>query len=489
MTEPVFPEGILSLDRSGPIPLSEQIYRGFRDAVRTGLLAQGAKLPSTRRLAASLDVARNTVNAAYELLQAEGVITLRAGAAPRISEDLPPEGSLGNRIDAGVQLDLSARGRHLSANVRGDGWATRHGALQPGAPALDCFPYEEWARHLRRAARMERGPDLQYRNYSGVPALKEQLARHLASERGVRAQPDQILVTSSMQASLSLLSLALSEPGDNAWLEEPGYLGARTAFHVAGLNVHPLPVDHMGADADRLLSSGVPPRLIYVTPSHQYPLGTRMPLGRRLALLEATRSAGAVILEDDYDSEFLFEGRPVAALYGLAEEGQVIYLGTFSKSLLPGLRLAYCVVPSGLVQSLQQLMRNMGCAASVQVQVALAQFIDSGAYQKHLKLIRKIYEERGTLLVKTLKERLGNRVDVDLPNGNVQVAMLFRENVDDVAFARAMQERGFSVSPLSNCYQGNIRKPGLIIGFADATPRQINDGVNTLGDLLDEVSV
>ncbi|MEM8703938.1 MAG: PLP-dependent aminotransferase family protein, partial [Pseudomonadota bacterium] len=294
-------------------------------------------------------------------------------------------------------------------------------------------------------------------------------------------------VTSSMQASLSLLSMALSEPGDNAWLEEPGYLGAKTAFHVAGLNVHPLPVDHMGADVDRLLSSGVRPRLIYVTPSHQYPLGTRMPLGRRLSLLEATRSAGAVILEDDYDSEFLFEGRPVAALYGLADEGQVIYLGTFSKSLLPGLRLSYCVVPSGLVQSLQQLMRNMGCAASVQVQVALAQFIDSGAYQKHLKLIRRIYEERGALMVRTLKDRLGNRVDVDMPNGNVQVAMLFREPVDDVAFAQAMQERGFSVSPLSNCYQGDARQPGLIIGFADATPRQIHDGVNTIGDLMEEL--
>lgn len=485
MTEPVFPEGILTLERSGRVPLAEQIYRGFRDAVRSGLLVSGTRLPSTRRLASTLDVARNTVNAAYDLLQAEGIISVKAGAAPRITEGFPLEGNTGIRVAPAFKSNLSGRGLAMSTNVRGEAWASRDGALQPGAPALDCFPYEEWARCLRRAARMERSPDLQYRNYSGVPVLKEQLSRHLAAERGVRTEPAQILITSSMQASLSLLSMALSDPGDEAWLEEPGYLGARTAFQVAGLSIRQLPVDDQGADAERMPATGVSPKLIYVTPSHQYPLGVRMPLGRRLSLLEATRSAGAVILEDDYDSEFLFSGRPVAALYGLAEEGQVVYLGTFSKSLMPGLRLSYCVVPPQLVEPFQQLMRNMGCAASVQIQVALAQFMDSGAYKKHLKHIRKIYAERGALLVRTLNERLGNRVEVEAPSGNVQVAMMFREQVDDNALATAMQERGFAVSPLGNCYQGKERKSGLIIGFADANARQITQGVNTLGTLLD----
>ncbi len=486
MTEPVFPEGILTLDRSGQVSLAEQIYRSFREAVRSGLLVSGTRLPSTRRLAASLDVARNTVNAAYDLLEAEGIITLKTGAAPRITEGLPPEGSPGTRVAPRIRTELSRRGLAMSANVRGDAWANRHGTLQPGAPALDCFPYEEWARCLRRAARMERSADLQYRNYSGVPALQEPLSRHLAAERGVRTKPEQILITSSTQASLSLLSLALSDPGDEAWLEDPGYLGARTAFEIAGLGIRPLPVDRHGADAERMPSSASAPKLIYVTPSHQYPLGVRMPLRRRLSLLETTRSAGAVILEDDYDSEFLFEGRPVAALYGLADEGQVIYLGTFSKSLLPGLRLAYCVVPSALVELLQQFMRNMGCAASVQIQSALARFMDSGAYQKHLKHIRKVYEERGMLLVRTLRERLGNRVAVDAPSGNVQVAMTFREPVDDAALAKSMHGKGFAVAPLSSYYLGEEAPSGLIIGFADATPKQISEGVDALGTLLSE---
>lgn len=486
MTDPVFPEGVLNIDRSGEVPLTEQIYRGFREAVRAGLLPSGARLPSTRRLAASLKVARNTVNTAYDLLQAEGIITVRGGAAPRISEGLSPEGANTGPARQAAAPGLSGRGRLLCANLRYDGWCREPGALQPGAPALDCFPYEEWARCLRRAARLERSTDLQYQNYTGVNALKQQLVRHLATERGVKATPEQILITSGTQASLSLLAQVLSDPGDEAWLEEPGYLGARTAFHGAGLTIQPLPTDADGADASRTAAGLPPPKMIYVTPSHHYPFGVRMPLARRLALLKAADSAGAVVLEDDYDSEFLFTGRPVAALYGLAEEGRVIYLGTFSKSLMPGLRMAYCVVPQALVEPLTQLMRNMGCAANVQTQAALAWFMDSGAYRKHLKQIREIYEERGTRLVEVLKRRLGNRLDVAPPTGNVQVAVRFREPVDDIAIALAMQSRGFAVSALSNCYLGEPRKSGLIIGFAGATPDQIDRGADTLAGLLSE---
>lgn len=487
MTEPVLPDGILTVDRSSDVPLAEQLYRCFREAVREGLLPSGTKLPSTRRLATSLNVARNTVNTAYELLLAEGIISVRTGAAPRIVDGLPLEGEAGRqRATAPFAPALSKRGGLMSANLRGDGWAFHHEALQPGAPALDSFPFEEWARCLRRAARQERSPDLQYRNYTGVPALREHLVRHLAAERGVRADPEQLLVTSSTQANLSLLAQALADPGDPVWLEEPGYLGARTAFHAAGLSIQSLPTDQDGADVSMVSEGARSPKMIYVTPSHHYPLGSRMPIARRLALLEAARAAGAIVLEDDYDSEFLFSGRPIAALYGLAEEGQVIYLGTFSKSLMPGLRIAYCVVPSALVSPLSQLMRNMGCGANVQVQLALAQFMDGGGYQKHLKQIRQTYRERGDRLVETLHRRLGNRVLVDSPTGNVQVAVRFREVVDDVAIALLMQERGFSVSPLSNTYLGSERSTGLIIGFAGATQEQIEAGVEALGSLLDE---
>ncbi|WP_269580879.1 MocR-like pyridoxine biosynthesis transcription factor PdxR [Roseibium sp. Sym1] len=484
MTDPVAPEGILTLDRSGDVPLTEQIYRGFREAVRAGLLPSGTRLPSTRRLAESLEVARNTVNTAYDLLQAEGVITIRGGAAPRIAEGLLPEGAGTVAATSAAGPALSKRGRLISANLRGEGWYLKPGALQPGAPALDSFPYEEWARCLRRAARHERSNDLLYHNYSGLEILKQQIVSRLASERGVRATPEQILITSATQASLALLVQVLTDPGDEVWLEDPGYLGARTAFHGADLKIRPLPTDGEGADASSMAAGLPSPKMIYVTPSHQYPLGVRMPLSRRLALLKAARAAGAVILEDDYDSEFLFSGRPVAALYGLVEEGQAIYLGTFSKSLLPGLRIAYCVVPKHLAAPLTQLMRNMGCSANVQAQAALAWFMDSGAYRKHLKQIREIYQERGSLLVDVFKRRLGNQLEVVPPTGNVQVAMTFREPVDDIAVAKAMQEKGFAVSALSNCYLGETRKAGLIVGFAGATRDQIDRGADALAALL-----
>ncbi len=484
MTEPVFPEGILSLERSADVPLAEQIYRGFRDAVRTGLLRSGTKLPSTRRLAASLNVGRNTVNTAYDLLQAEGVITVRTGAAPRITEGLVLEGVQAQRKVEAFGLKLSQRGRTLSANLRGEGWAYRQGGLQPGAPALDLFPYEEWARSLRRAARLERSADLHYQNFAGLEVLKRQIARHLAAERGVRADPHRILVTSSTQASLTMLSQVLTDPGDDVWLEEPGYLGARTAFSGAGLTIRPLPTDGEGADASKMAHLDQAPKLIYVTPSHHYPLGARMPLARRLMLLDVARTCGAVILEDDYDSEFLFEGRPVAALHGLADEGQVVYMGTFAKSLLPGLRIAYCVVPEVLVAPLTQTMRNIGCSANVQAQAALAHFMDCGAYQKHLKQIRPVYLERGTMLAGALRQRLGNRVEVAPLTGNVQLTVMFREPVNDIALAVAMQDRGFAVSPLSNCYLAAGGRPGLIVGFAGANARQIEEGVDTLAGLL-----
>lgn len=482
---PAFPEGIVTLERSGQVPLAEQIYRGFRDAVRSGLLKSGTRLPATRRLATSLGVARNTVNAAYELLQAEGIVALRTGAAPRVAEGLPLETGELRRPAKSEETLLSSRGRILAEDYRGQGRAARRGPFQAGAPALDCFPYEDWARCLRRAARHLRNEDLLYRNFAGIPALREQLADHLAVERGVRATPDQILITSSMQASMTVLTHVLADPGEEAWLEEPGYLGARTAFHTAGLKIRPMAVDRDGADAEGLRRSGARPRLIYVTPSHQFPFGVRMPLARRLSLLEVAGETGAVILEDDYDSEFLFSGRPVAALYGLATEGRVVYMGTFSKSLIPGLRLAYCVVPPGLSAPVAQAVRNTGCAANVQTQAALAYFMDSGGYRKHLKNIRHVYQQRGRRLVECLRQRLGDRVQVDEPSGNVQLTLVFSEALDDVALSKAMDAAGYSVSPLSGYYLDSPRKNGLVIGFAGASDGQIAEGVETLGRLLD----
>ncbi|QDG76621.1 PLP-dependent aminotransferase family protein [Labrenzia sp. PHM005] len=484
MKVPKIPEGVCDLDRSSAVPLSQQIYRALREAVGQGRLKAGMRLPSSRSFAHQHAISRNTVNAAYELLKAEGIVEIRPGAAPVVVEGASPEGSKTDENVPRPVRGLSDRGRKLAENLRGDSWGQRHGALQPGAPALDAFPYELWARCLRRAARTVQTPDLLYQNISGYPPLKKVLAEYLASERGVRASPDQVLIVPSMQAALAGISAALSDPGDTAWIEDPGYMGARTAFYGAGLNIKGLPVDEFGVLPESLFNNDPSPRLIYVTPSHQYPFGARMPLARRLALIEAAAQLGATVLEDDYDSEFLFEGRPVAALQGLADAGEVIYMGTFSKSLLPGLRVSYVVVPKDLAGPLGSAFRNMGQLVNVHAQIALTDFIDSGHYRAHLKKIRTLYQQRGLALVGALKERLGNKISVDPPLGNVQVTVRLNEDLQDLKIARAMQARGYSVSPLSVCYLDAQPKPGLIIGFAGASDAQIQGGVSVLKEVL-----
>ncbi len=487
--EPALPDGLVSLDREDELPLPQQLYRAIRAAVIAGNLRPGMRLPSSRRLASELGVSRNTVNAAFELLKGESIVGLNGRAAPVIAQrtaidaaDTPPAAA-----PAGARL--SQRGRLRAEDGRGPAWARRPGALQPGAPALDLFPYELWARSLRRAALHERSPALHYGDIAGVPKLREVLSRYLAAERGVKADPAQIVVVASTQGALSALAEALTEPGDTAWIEDPGYLGARAALKGAGLKLAGLPVDGDGADVAAMAPDAPPPKLVYVTPSHQYPTGARLSLPRRVALIARARAAGAVILEDDYDSEFLFSGRPIAALQGLAEDGEVIYLGTFAKSLAPGLRVAYCVVPRDLAPDLAQLFRNTGRLASVQTQAALADFIDGGHYRAHLRRIREAYEARGMALYEALSARLGNRVDVAPPTGNVQLSLTFREADDDIAVATMMQGEGFAVSPLSACYLDRPPRPGLVVGFAGATPAQIEGGVSALARALDAVSV
>lgn len=484
MKVPEILEGICDPDRNSSVPLSQQIYRSLRDAVGQGRLKAGMRLPSSRSFAEQQKISRNTVNTAYELLKAEGIVDIRPGSAPVIVEGVSLEGAATRARKSPSERRLSERGERLAKSFRRNDWGERHGQLQPGAPALDIFPYELWARCLRRAARTVQTADLLYQNISGYPPLKMALAGYLASERGVRAAPDQILIVPSMQAALAGISAVLSDPGDTAWIEDPGYLGARTAFYGAGLQIRGLPIDEHGIRPEGFPQDGPSPRLIYVTPSHQYPFGARMPLVRRLALIETAAHLGATILEDDYDSEFLFEGRPVAALQGLADAGEVIYLGTFSKSLLPGLRISYVVAPDDLAAPLAGAFRNLGQLANVHAQIALTEFIESGYYRAHLKRIRTLYQQRGTALVEALKAGLGNLISVDPPLGNVQVTVRFNEDLDDQGIARAMQRRGVSVSPLSQCYLEAAPGSGLIIGFAGASKEQIENGVCALKDIL-----
>lgn len=329
--------------------------------------------------------------------------------------------------------------------------------MQPGEPSKALFPRDEWARCLRRAARTLTGNVLGYAHTSGLPQVQKVLAKYVAHERGVVCSPEQVFLFPSVQSILSLVSFCFAEAGEVALIEEPGYLGARSAFVGAGLDVRAL------SRADEIDEA----RLIYTTPSHQYPTGVRMEMGERLRLLQVAQRLNALVLEDDYDSEFLFEGRPISALHGLSEENRVIYMGTSAKSLMPGLRLAYAVVPEAHIEALEFAQRTQGVLANVHVQIAFADFIESGQFRAHLHRIRSAYYENGMALYEGLKARFGNQVGISRPTGGLQMPVFFSEAIDDVAVADTLNCKGFGVNPLSSFYL-DAPQQGLVVGFAEA---------------------
>ncbi len=462
------------IDREISTPLSSQIYQQYRDAILKRRIPEGERLPSSRQLAVSLSVSRNTVNTAYDLLRSEGLVDVRSGARPEVVGLPEVERATNEGAERAAAPPLSSRGKRFAVNHRYSSPSGRGVSMQPGEPSRALFPKEQWARSLRRAARLLNGGALSYEHTSGLPELQRVLAQYLAQERGVACSPEQVLAFPTTQSALSLMTQCFSEEGDVALLEEPGYLGARTAFVSAGLRVKPL------TEIDEVEQAS----LIYVTPSHQYPTGTRMEMGERLMLLKQAHLRGAMILEDDYDSEFLFEGRPIAALQGLSEHHSVIYIGTSAKSLMPGIRLAYAVVPKEHVDGLQQAQRASGALANVHVQLAFAGFIESGHFRAHLNKIRSAYHENGAALCQLIGERFGNQVGVSMPTGGLQTCLYLPETCNDVAVADHLNQRGFGVNPLSVFY---LRSPkrGLVVGFAEADEKLRNGFVQALEQALE----
>ena len=350
--------GVIDLDRGKSAPLARQLYEQLRSAIADGRLRQGYRLPSSRMLAGQLDVSRNTVSAAIDQLAAEGYLDIARGRRPSIAAGLV-------RLPA---MD-AVRGQPVApARQRLSGWARRIGRsnwppvryesaprpFQPGLADARAFPHDVWARCLRRAARSTHPRRTQRIQPS---ALQEALARHLVEHRGVRTEPRQIILTPSAQAAIELIARVTLDAGDIAWLESPGYIGARVALEAAGADVVGVPLDRSGL---ALAGRRDRPRLIFVTPSHQYPTGRLMPIDRRLELLRFSRSTGAALIEDDYDSEFHYDGRPVASLQGLDGGARVFYVGTFSKVMLADIRVGYAVVPENLVETFEIAQRHTG---------------------------------------------------------------------------------------------------------------------------------
>ncbi|HEV7733455.1 MAG TPA: PLP-dependent aminotransferase family protein, partial [Candidatus Binatia bacterium] len=471
--------GTLALDRGAADTLHHQLYASLREAILAGRLVPGVRLPSTRTLAADLVVARNTVVTAFEQLIAEGYLTSRVGDGTRVAAVLPEALLEARRVQlvgaVGPVPQLSERGR-LLAGSRRPGPYTDGQAFVPGMPALDMFPRELWARLVARRARRPPPTSQGYAHSAGLPLLRQAVATYLGAARGVRCDPDQVIVVAGAQAGLDLAARLLLDAGDPAWIEEPGYLGARGALISAGARLVPVPVDAEGIDVEAGARAEPAARLVYVTPSHHFPLGGTMTLQRRLALLDWAARSGAWVLEDDYDSEYRYGGRPFPAMQGLDAAGRVVYVGTFSKTMFPALRAGWLVVPPALVDPFRAAVRNTGHTVPGVIQAALADFMNDGHFGAHVRRMRTLYAARQERLVTAAHRRLDGLLDVRPADAGMQLAAALPPGTDDRAVAQAAYDAGVIAPALSSYYLGSQSSPGLFLGYAGVKERDIGRG-------------
>jgi GntR family transcriptional regulator/MocR family aminotransferase len=463
-------------------PRQRMLHECLRAAIRSGTLAAGTRLAASRALAEELGVARNTVLYAYEQLASEGfVVTDRRGTVVAV---LAPERKPSRRDAAAApHAGLSQRVQNLRAVP---GPADRMGAFVPGVPALEQFPMALWRRMMERALRAVTITQLNYGDPAGEPQLRTAIADHMRASRGVVCEASQVFITDGTQSSLDICMHALADAGDTVWIENPGYGGALAAARGAGLAVAGIEVDDdgMAPKADDWLLR--PPRLIYSTPSHQYPVGSVLSLRRRLALIEAARASGALIIEDDYDSEFRHDGAPLHAMQGLAADAPVIYLGTFSKTMFPSLRIGFMVVPAALVDAFAQMRAQSSARGRVAEQMALAEFLRSGQFALHLRRMRRLYRQRRDALVAALEQHLGSVATVHGGSAGMHLSIRFNDaRIDDVAIVAQAQERGIAVNALStHDTQGESGWKGLMLGYAQVPAEQMEGLVKQLAALV-----
>jgi GntR family transcriptional regulator/MocR family aminotransferase len=480
---------MIRLDRTAAEPLHQQLYRQIRDELVSGRFGNSSsRLPSSRALAADLGISRLTVNLAFSKLHEEGYLRSRIGSGTFVVNALPETFLSARKTKAEPQMERPARlsdrvrnipdkraGKQFDVGIAGPPGVT----LVPALAALDEFPIAVWER-LRTQVLAQKGAHLlQYAASHGDAELRKAIAAYLCDFRGARCHPDQIIVTAGTQQALMISAMALVNRGEVAWIEDPGFHQARRVFAFAGATVVPRPIDQEGIVIARSRKARSP-KIIFVTPSHQFPLGMTMSLARRRALIECAIAHDAFIFEDDHSSEFRFNGPPLPCLQGLDPAGRVIYAGTMSKILYPSLRLGYLVVPEQLVDAMIKIRAVMDQHSSAIDQATLARFLAEGFFLSHVKRMRKLYAERREFFIEQFNQLLGDRFVLQPPDAGLHFVAWLRQKSDLALVTRACAEAGLMPMPLSSFCMKAEPDPALTFGFAAWTKAQIREGLRKL---------
>jgi len=474
------------INKDSAVPLYLQIYTQLRQAILQGVLPPGSRLPPTRRLAHQCGVARLTVTEAYSQLKAEGFITSRQGSGTYVSDSLPATAHIPRHLLPETQTPLSAWGeRVMSTKPRVER------PLSP-RPPIDfgfgrafhhIFPYDIWRKLLDRYLSTDDAMLSRYGSVAGFDPLREALAHYLGRLRGVVCRPDQVVIVSGAQQALDILARLLLEAGDEVLMETPGYVDAYAVFQAFGAQVAYLPVDNAGFPVESIPADSRA-RLLFVTPSNQFPKGGTMPLARRMALLQWAQNHGAFIVEDDYDGELRYDGRPLSALQGLDKNGRVIYLGTFSKVLFPALRLGYVVLPPELTEPFIQAKRLVDRGAPTLTQAAVSDFINESHFERHLRHLRAAYGKRREILVQALETYLPDIVQYSSTPAGLHVMLFLPPQVEETAVIHKAAQAGVGVYAGARYHLQQPAPPSILLGFSGLSEEDIEEGVRRLAGVL-----
>ena len=465
-------------------PLFRQVYLALRQQILAGAHQAGERLPSTRDLAEQLGISRTVVLLAYDQLLAEGFVTGHAGSGTYVSTEMKVPGS--SRAQPSAKVRVSRYGKTAAASWSKMTYFYGRASHFPydfayGRSDIELFPFEMWRRILMRTARRTRVSELDYGQASGNLTLREAISAHLRRSRAVVCDAEQVIVVNGSQQALDLIARVLIEPGDRVALEDPSYQGMSEVLRAAGAQLLPVAVDRDGLDPGKLPSGA---QIAFVTPSHQFPTGGILPLARRLALLAWAKRSAALIVEDDYDGEFHYEGGPLESLQGLDSEGRVIYIGTFSRTIFSALRIGYLVAPKNLVPAFRAAKWLCDRHTATLEQEALAEFISSGMYERYLRRVRRTNARRRTALLEAIHKHLGTRVEVSGDGAGAHLVVWPKRRVSEDALIQAAAARGVGIYGISGYCLRKPRRTGILLGYSRLRETAIREGIRRLSDVF-----